>query len=127
MKLGLQHIRLHQPIFHFYSQEVITDVKNGVVVTHDGLGNRLGSIDRSGGVPHEEYDGMSRANARLLMPDSLERIEQKIDSLCVQFENSVMLNEKLVDSICKNFGNTEKVEETRVKPLDDLSARDMIS
>jgi hypothetical protein len=78
MVLGDDGVRLHEPIFRFPSEEAKEDVKHGTVVVEG-----VGSIDASPPecVPHEEYSGVARAHARLLLPDSVKRLELKVDGL----------------------------------------------
>jgi hypothetical protein len=85
---------LHLPIIRFYSEEAKEDVKNGTIIVEG-----VGSIDNSPPekVPHEEYNGTERAHARLLLPDSVKRLEMKVDSLTKITESLVTSTTRLVD------------------------------
>lgn len=68
-------VPLHQPVTRFYSEEARELVKLGTTVVQD-----VGSIDESPPErePHEEYVGKDLAKARLLMPLSVRRLEQRV-------------------------------------------------
>ena len=78
MVLSRDGVSLRKPIYRFYTEEAKVDVKYGTCVV-DGVG----SIDNSPPerVPHEEYVGPERAEARLMMPVTLKRVEGKVDDL----------------------------------------------
>ena len=69
---------LHQPITRFYSEEAKELVKLGTTIVEN-----VGSIDNSPPerVPHEEYMGKDLAKARLLMPQNLVNLENKIKEI----------------------------------------------
>ena len=68
-------VPLHQPVTRFYSEEARELVKLGSTIVQD-----VGSIDESPPErePHEEYVGKDLAKARLLMPLSVRRLEQRV-------------------------------------------------
>jgi hypothetical protein len=78
MLLEDEGVPLHEPVFRFYSEEAKEDVKHGTVIC-EGVGSTDNSPPER--VPHEEYSGVERAHARLLLPDSVKRLELKVDSL----------------------------------------------
>ena len=94
MVLTDEGVPLHKPITRFYSKEAKEDVKHGTVIVEG-----VGSIDESPPekVPHEEYEGKERAKARLLLPDSVKRLEMKVDSLTKITESLATSTTRLVD------------------------------
>ncbi len=72
---------LHKPVYRIYSKEAASDVKNGTCIV-DGVG----SVDNSPPerIPHEEYVGKDRVKARLLLPDAVRTLTDKVDGLQVQ-------------------------------------------
>ena len=75
-------VQLHKPVYRFYSEEAREDVRHGTV-TVEGSDGVHSSTDCSPPehVPHEEYHGKERARARQLLPDSVRRLESKVDLL----------------------------------------------
>jgi hypothetical protein len=75
MLLSSEGVELHKPIFRFYSEEAKEDVTHGTV-TVDGVG----AIDNSPPehIPHEEYFGIDRTRARILLPDSIKALLNEI-------------------------------------------------
>jgi hypothetical protein len=86
---------LHEPIFRFYSEEARQDVKVGTVITA-GVGSTDASPPER--VPHEEYEGVERAHARHLLPDSVKRVEGKVDALASIVQNLTESMGKLAGS-----------------------------
>jgi hypothetical protein len=78
MLLEDEGVKLHEPIFRYYSEEAREDVRHGTCIVEG-----VGSVDNSPPerVPHEEYNGVERARARLLLPDSVRSLELKVDEL----------------------------------------------
>lgn len=105
MVLGDDGVRLHEPIFRFYSEEAKEDVKHCTTIVEG-----VGSIDSSPPerVPHEEYQGEERARARLLLPDSVktlmgkvEGVGQAVESLALEQGHLIKSVESLTDSLNK--------------------------
>jgi len=94
MLLSDEGTPLHLPIIRVYSKEAEEDVKYGTVITEG-----VGSTDQSPPEkkPHEEYTGVERAHARHLLPDSVMRLEMKVDSLTKITESLVTSTTRLVD------------------------------
>ena len=94
MVLG-EMVPLHKPVFRFYSDEAKEDVKSGTCIVEG-----VGSVDNSPPerVPHEEYQGRDRARARLLLPDSVRRLELKVDGMVESVNRLVDTLGKLVVS-----------------------------
>jgi len=109
MVLADDGVPIHKPIFRFYSDVAKEDVKNGTCIVEG-----VGSVDCSPPerVPHEEYCGKERAKARLLLPDSVRRVEVKLDRL-------IAIEERLADSIAKLFDFL-----TQVAGVSEGSSRD---
>lgn len=78
MVLSDEGVQLHKPIFRFYSEEAREDVKHGTCII-DGKSSTDNSPPER--IPHEEYTGKERARARQLLPDSVQRVELKVDGL----------------------------------------------
>jgi hypothetical protein len=89
---------LHEPIFRFYSQEAREDVKHGTIIT-EGVGSTDNSPPER--VPHEEYSGVDRAHARHLLPDSIRRLESKVDVLTESTTKLVGLVGQVSDVLTK--------------------------
>jgi len=94
MVLSDEGTPIHKPITRFYSKEAKEDVKHGTIIVEG-----VGSVDQSPPEkePHEEYEGKERAKARLLLPDSVKRLEMKVDSLVKTTESLVVSTTRLVD------------------------------
>lgn len=94
MVLSESGVPLHAPIVRFYSEEAKEDVKFGTTIVQG-----IGSVDRSPPerVPHEEYTGVDRARARLMLPDQVRRLERKVDELAAVTTSLAGSVEKLVD------------------------------
>jgi hypothetical protein len=75
MLLSSEGVELHKPIFRFYSEEAKEDVKHGTVIV-DGVG----AIDNSPPehIPHEEYFGIDRTRARILLLDSIKALRNEV-------------------------------------------------
>jgi hypothetical protein len=78
MVLSDEGIPLHKPVYRFYSEEAREDVKHGTCIV-EGVGSEDNSPPER--EPHEEYRTKERARARLLLPDSVRRIELKLDEV----------------------------------------------
>lgn len=98
---------LHKPIFRFYSEEAKEDVKFGTVIS-EGVGATDASPPER--VPHEEYMGVERARARLLLPDSVSRLERKVDVLSDNVARLVEGMGRLADAVGRLVSVEPKVE-----------------
>lgn len=114
--------KLHEPIFRFYSQEAREDVKYGTVIT-EGVGSTDNSPPER--VPHEEYSGVERAHARHLLPDSVSRLERKVDVLAESTEKLVCCVGKLSDTLNKLL--TPEGPDFRGNGLDRSKEHDYVS
>lgn len=78
MFLSDDGVELHKPTWRYYTPEAEEDLKFGTVIT-EGVGRTDNSPPERR--PHEEYDGEERAHARHLLPDSVKRLEGKVDQV----------------------------------------------
>lgn len=78
MLLSDDGVELHKPTWRYYTEEAKEDVKFGTVIT-EGVGRT--DVSPPERRPHEEYDGEERAHARHLLPDSVKRLEGKVDQV----------------------------------------------
>lgn len=78
MLLSAEGVALHEPILRFYSEEAKEDVKCGTVIVQG-----VGTIDNSPPehIPHEEYSGVERAKARILLPDAVKALNAQVFDL----------------------------------------------
>jgi len=91
MVLSDEGVALHKPVYRFYSEEAKEDVKYGTCII-EGMSSTDNSPPER--IPHEEYTGKERAKARQLLPDSVRRLETKIDTL-------IQTDQRLADSVGK--------------------------
>lgn len=98
MVLSDEGVPLHKPIYRFYSEEAKEDVKNGTCII-EGQSSTDNSPPEK--IPHEEYTGKQRAKARQLLPDTVKRIESKVDDLNNNLASLATSLEKLTDIIGK--------------------------
>ena len=91
MVLSVEGVALHEPIYRFYSEEAKEDVKHGTCIVEGKSSTNNSPPERT---PHEEYRGKDQAKARLLLPDSVRRLEDKIDSL-------IQIDQRFADSVGK--------------------------
>jgi predicted transcriptional regulator len=94
MVLGDEGTPLHKPIYRFYSEEAKEDVKHGTCIIEGKSSTDESPPEREA---HEEYNGKERAKARQLLPDSVKRLEMKVDSLVKTAESLVVSTSRLVD------------------------------
>jgi len=94
MVLSDDGVPLHKPIYRFYSEEAKEDVKCGTIIT-EGVGATDNSPPER--EPHEEYSGEERAHARHLLPDSVRRLEMKVDSLTRATEDLVKCSSQVLE------------------------------
>lgn len=116
MVLSEEGVPLHEPIVRFYSEEAKEDVKNGTVIVEG-----VGSIDQSPPerIPHEEYKGIERAKARLLLPDSVKALMDKVDSLQAQVIGLAESTNKIADILSKLLEPLQEQKgDARSKPID---------
>lgn len=113
MVLSDAPVPLHEPIVRFYSEEAKEDVKNGTVIVEG-----VGSIDQSPPerIPHEEYKGIDRAKARLLLPDSVKVLMDKVDALQLQVNSLTDSTTRIADVLGKLLGSSEDTTSIQ-KPL----------
>ena len=104
MQLSDQGVALHKPVFRFYSEEAKMLVKAGTVSVEG-----VGSIDCSppDHVPHEEYVGKERGKARLLLPDSIKRLESKVDLLNETNVRVLAALDRLLWKLCGSENNQD--------------------
>lgn len=95
---------VNKPVFRVYSDEARELNKNGTGILMANGGERIGSIDASGGVPHEEYDGKDLIIARLDLPRSVARLERRV----IHLEDRVEGIEERVERIEERVINLEK-------------------
>ena len=95
-----------EPITRFYSEDAKEDMKYGVVIT-EGVGSTDASPPER--VPHEEYSGLERAHARHLLPDSVRRIESKVDVLTDSLQKVVVSFDKFAGSFEQFIGLFKEV------------------
>lgn len=98
MVLSDDGVPLRKPIYRFYSEEAKEDVKHGTCII-DGKSSTDNSPPEH--IPHEEYNGKERAKARQLLPDSVHRLEMKVDALTQITERLADSIGKLSDTLCK--------------------------
>ena len=94
MVLGDEGTPLHKPIYRFYSEEAKEDVKHGTCIIEGKSSTDESPPEREA---HEEYTGKERSRARQLLPDSVKRLEMKVDSLTKITESLVTSTTRLVD------------------------------
>ena len=94
MLLSIEGVKLHEPVFRFYSEEAKEDVKHCTVIV-DGVG----TVDNSPPehIPHEEYTGIERAKARILLPDTVKSLRNEVYA----FKTDSKAN---IDSLKKEIG-----------------------
>jgi hypothetical protein len=94
-------VPLHKPVYRFYSEEAREDVRHGTV-TVAGPNGVQSSVDCSPPehVPHEEYHGKERARARQLLPDSVRRLESKVDLLNETNGRVLAVLDRLLGKLC---------------------------
>lgn len=127
MVLSEEGVPLHKPIYRFYSEEAREDVKYGTAIL-EGPDGRLSSTDNSPPehVPHEEYDGKERAIARQRLPDSMKRVEAKVDGLAANLGSLVHEVHDLVEVLraqagqAPGFESRQDKDPTRVLPQDRM-------
>jgi hypothetical protein len=114
MLLSDDGVELHKPTWRFYTPEAEEDLKFGTVIT-EGVGRTDDSPPEYR--PHEEYDGEARAHARHLLPDSVKRVENKVDMINANLlkvtENLAALTEsigRLADSLSPLAGELSRAE-----------------
>lgn len=116
-------VPLHEPIFRFYSEDAREDVKHGTIIT-EGVGSTDNSPPER--VPHEEYVGVERAHARHLLPDSVKRIENKVDVLTETLQRVVSSFEKLTGSF-ESFVGMFKQATGPVEPQNHGNGEEYVS
>jgi DNA-binding MarR family transcriptional regulator len=109
MKLGDVGVPLHDAITRFYSDEAKEDIKNGTVNVEG-----VGSIDASPPekIPHEEYNGVERAKERLLLPDRVKTVNDKVDQIEQQMITLTNSVDRLADSMTNIADSVRKLTET---------------
>jgi DNA-binding MarR family transcriptional regulator len=108
MLLSPEGVPLHKPIIRFYSEEAKEDVKHGTVIVQGD-----GAIDNSPPehIPHEEYSGVERAKARILLPDTLKAVNNKLSDFKSEFveykASNEVRDEKQNQVLCKIDGKLD--------------------
>jgi hypothetical protein len=81
MVLSEQGTPLHKPIYRIYTEEAKEDVKHGTCVVEG-----VGTIDNSPPehIPHEEYTSKERIKQRIMLPDSVKSLSDKVNAVTSQ-------------------------------------------
>jgi hypothetical protein len=119
MLLSAQGVPLHKPVTRFYSEEARDYVKNGRVVVEG-----VGSIDASPPehIPHEEYTGIERAKARILLPDTVKRLRTEVYDLRVQSDLRTSETEKFLKCLKSEINELKHNNKELVKTNLELTA-----
>jgi hypothetical protein len=89
---------LHKPIYRYYSEEAKEDVKHGTCIV-DGVG----TIDNSPPehIPHEEYTSKERIKQRIMLPDSVKSLSDKVNVVTSQLAVLTASMSQMADSLGK--------------------------
>lgn len=105
MLLSVQGVPLHKPVVRFYSEGAKDDVRKGTVVVEG-----VGCVDASPPehVPHEEYRGIERTKARLLLPDAVKGLRDDVYDLRVQSDLRSSETERSLDCLRNEIGELKR-------------------
>lgn len=115
MLLSAEGVPLHKPIFRFYSEEAKEDVKHGTVIVQG-----VGTIDNSPPehIPHEEYSGVERAKARILLPDAMKALNNQVSDLRSELAESKIKSERQTEAT----GRLEQKAENIASAVETLAS-----
>jgi hypothetical protein len=119
MLLSAEGVALHEPILRFYSEEAREDVKHGTVIVH-GVGTTDNSPPEH--IPHEEYSGVERAKARILLPDAVKGLNAQVSDLRREFAESEVRVENVL-SIVETLVGEQRVGNRMLERLVDTLDR----